>query len=90
MLNVHEDRLTLFQSRWTLSYLCGPLGRDEIQAVDDESAGLSNCGLCPWRRVRNRWLHQRVLVSRRWQAGRSCRQKSRSSSRRRRLADRCR
>jgi len=33
MLNVHEDRLTLFQSRWTLSYLRGPLGRDEIKRL---------------------------------------------------------
>src|SRR6266699_1744762 len=27
MRNVHEDALTLFQSRWALSYLRGPLGR---------------------------------------------------------------
>jgi hypothetical protein len=30
MNNVHEDRPVLFQSRWTLSYLRGPLSRDEI------------------------------------------------------------
>ena len=34
MRNVHEDALTLFQSRWALSYLRGPLGRDEIKRVD--------------------------------------------------------
>ena len=34
MRNVHEDALTLFQSRWTLSYLRGPLGRDEIRRVN--------------------------------------------------------
>ena len=33
MRNVHEDRLTLFQSRWALSYLRGPLGRDEIKRL---------------------------------------------------------
>ena len=31
MRNVHEDALTLFQSRWALSYLRGPLGRDHRQ-----------------------------------------------------------
>ena len=30
MRNVHDDGLALFHSRWTLSYLRGPLGRDEI------------------------------------------------------------
>ncbi|HUR34642.1 MAG TPA: hypothetical protein VM032_12655 [Vicinamibacterales bacterium] len=33
MRNVHEDRLTLFQSRWAMSYLRGPLGRDEIKRL---------------------------------------------------------
>jgi hypothetical protein len=33
MRNVHETGLTLFQSRWALSYLRGPLGRDEIKAL---------------------------------------------------------
>ena len=33
MRNVHEDRLTLFQSRWALSYLRGPLGRDDIKKL---------------------------------------------------------
>jgi hypothetical protein len=30
MRNVHEDAPVLFQTRWTLSYLRGPLGRQEI------------------------------------------------------------
>ena len=34
MRNVHEDALTLFQSRWALSYLRGPLGRDEIKRAN--------------------------------------------------------
>ena len=36
MRNVHEDALTLFQSRWALSYLRGPLGRDEIKKLTAE------------------------------------------------------
>jgi len=43
MRNVHEDALTLFQSRWALSYLRGPLGRDDIKkltaAAPRKSAG---------------------------------------------------
>jgi uncharacterized protein DUF87 len=34
MRNVHEDALTLFQSRWTLSYLRGPLGREDIKRLN--------------------------------------------------------
>lgn len=30
MNNIHEDQPVVFQSRWTLSYLRGPLSRDEI------------------------------------------------------------
>jgi Helicase HerA, central domain len=33
MRNVHDDRLTLFESRWALSYLRGPLSRDEIKKL---------------------------------------------------------
>jgi hypothetical protein len=33
MRNVHDDRLTLFQTRWALSYLRGPLSRDEIKKL---------------------------------------------------------
>jgi len=31
--NVHEDQPTLFETRWALSYLRGPLGRDEIKRL---------------------------------------------------------
>ena len=31
--NVHEDQPTLFETRWALSYLRGPLGRDEIKKL---------------------------------------------------------
>jgi len=33
MRNVHEDGLTLFQSRWALSYLRGPLSREEVKRL---------------------------------------------------------
>ncbi len=33
MHNVHEDAPVVFQTRWTLSYLRGPLGRDEIRKL---------------------------------------------------------
>jgi len=33
MNNVHEDRPVLFQTRWTLSYLRGPMARPEIQRL---------------------------------------------------------
>jgi hypothetical protein len=33
MRNVHEDALTLFQSRWALCYLRGPLGREDIKKL---------------------------------------------------------
>lgn len=33
--NVHDDAPVLLQSRWALSYLRGPMGRDEIRALTD-------------------------------------------------------
>jgi hypothetical protein len=33
MRNVHEDAPVLFQSRWALSYLAGPLTREQIRAL---------------------------------------------------------
>ncbi len=33
MNNVHDDTPTLFQTRWTLSYLRGPLTRDQIASL---------------------------------------------------------
>ena len=41
MRNVHEEGLTLFQSRWALSYLRGPLGRDEIKRLASRSTPAS-------------------------------------------------
>ncbi|HVX62022.1 MAG TPA: ATP-binding protein, partial [Pirellulales bacterium] len=36
MNNVHEDEPVVFQTRWTLSYLRGPLTRDQIKLLMDE------------------------------------------------------
>ena len=33
MVNVHDDAPTLFQTRWTLSYLRGPLTKPQIQSL---------------------------------------------------------
>ncbi|MFH1086531.1 MAG: ATP-binding protein, partial [Chloroflexota bacterium] len=33
MNNVHEDAPVLFQTRWAMSYLCGPLTRDQIRTL---------------------------------------------------------
>jgi hypothetical protein len=33
MNNVHDDRPVVFQTRWTLSYLRGPLTREQIQSL---------------------------------------------------------
>lgn len=34
--NVHEDQPVLFQTRWSLSYLRGPLSREQIQGLMEE------------------------------------------------------
>lgn len=44
MRNVHDDRLTLFQSRWALSYLRGPLSRDEIKRLSPAPGGAASAG----------------------------------------------
>jgi hypothetical protein len=49
--NVHEQEPTVFETRWTLSYLRGPLGRDEVKRLTSvpkvpEVPGVPN-GLVP-------------------------------------------
>jgi hypothetical protein len=41
MRNVHDDHLTLFESRWALSYLRGPLSRDEVKKLSPARDGTS-------------------------------------------------
>ncbi len=33
MNNVHDDSPAIFQTRWAMSYLCGPLTRDQIRSL---------------------------------------------------------
>ncbi len=49
MRNVHDDGLTLFQSRWALSYLRGPLGRDEIKRLAPTRGAPTVAGAAPLR-----------------------------------------
>jgi hypothetical protein len=37
--NVHEERLVTFQTRWTMSYLRGPLSRDQIRTLMGDRPG---------------------------------------------------
>ncbi len=39
MNNVHEDAPVIFQSRWALSYLCGPLTKNQIKTLMDPVRG---------------------------------------------------
>ncbi len=38
--NVHEDQPVIFQTRWSLSYLRGPLSREQIQTLMEEKRKL--------------------------------------------------
>ena len=43
MHNVHEDEPTVFQARWAMSYLSGPLTRDQIKVLmDTEKASVNS------------------------------------------------
>jgi hypothetical protein len=39
MNNVHEDAPVVFQTRWAMSYLCGPLTRGQIKTLMDPMRG---------------------------------------------------
>jgi hypothetical protein len=47
MRNVHEDGNVLFQSRWALSYLRGPLSRDEVRKLASGQKRTSATGTSP-------------------------------------------
>ena len=47
--NVHDERPVLFQTRWTMSYLRGPLDREEMRTAEAET-----CPAVPRRRTRHR------------------------------------
>jgi len=39
--NVHEDRPVLFQTRWAMSYLAGPVTREQIRMLEPEAPGIA-------------------------------------------------
>ena len=45
--NVHEDHPVVFETRWTLSYLCGPLTRDQIRALSPAGATAASAAATP-------------------------------------------
>ncbi len=47
MHNVHEDQPITFHTRWAMSYLCGPLTRDQIQRLQPPSSPKQPSGPVP-------------------------------------------
>ncbi len=47
--NIHEDHPVVFDTRWTLSYLCGPLTRDQIRRLKPKDATASSESPVPAR-----------------------------------------
>ncbi|MGE4083965.1 MAG: ATP-binding protein [Vicinamibacterales bacterium] len=45
--NVHEREPVLFQTRWAMSYLRGPMGRDEIRALMDPQRAAAAAAAAP-------------------------------------------
>jgi phage host-nuclease inhibitor protein Gam len=44
MNNTHDDKPEIFQTRWALSYLAGPLARDQIKKLMDPLKALTDTG----------------------------------------------
>ncbi len=61
MNNTHDDHPEIFQTRWALSYLPGPLARDQIKKLMDPLKASGTIGTPPSR------PHPRLPVSRRSQ-----------------------
>lgn len=47
MHNVHDREATVFETRWTLSYLRGPLGRDELKRLSATTVASAGSGGAP-------------------------------------------
>lgn len=47
MKNVHEDHPVVFETRWALSYLRGPLTREQIRILMQEKCGTQTAGITP-------------------------------------------
>ena len=59
MNNVHEDEPIVFQSRWALSFLRGPISREQIAMLMDEKRAAMQLTPPPdrqWHRCRTRWI----------------------------------
>ena len=59
MHNVHDAEPTVFETRWTLSYLRGPLSRDQIKALtaqrrESSAPAPAGAGQAPYQRHRRR------------------------------------
>jgi hypothetical protein len=51
MHNVHDDAPTLFESRWAMSYLRGPLTREQIRKLTQGSAPAASAAAAPSARI---------------------------------------
>ena len=45
--NVHETAPTLFQTRWAMSYLCGPMTRDQIMKLTQQTSASASAATQP-------------------------------------------
>ena len=60
MNNVHDDKPVVFQTRWALSYLRGPLTREQIQTL----MAAAKAGICAaGQHRRDQHLRRRVSGS---------------------------
>ena len=65
MNNVHDDKPVVFQTRWALSYLRGPLTREQIQTLmrhADRYRSLKQRALCPHQRRQPRHFKPLVIT----------------------------
>ena len=76
--NVHDDAPELFETRWAMSYLRGPLTRAQIKLLMDPLKG--NCNCCRTCSCTLLLLHLRLLQLPLNPASRCCRRKSRSTT----------
>jgi hypothetical protein len=47
MNNVHDDEPVVFEARWAMSYLCGPLTRDQIKRLMEPQKGAAHQAQSP-------------------------------------------
>ncbi len=81
MNNVHDDAPTIFQTRWAMSFLAGPLARDQIQALmagrkadlatrtDGRRESVAKSSVTPTRPVLPAGVNESFLVPNRFSKG---------------------